>query len=165
MVAHDKLSLAGLTTRDTGYLVRQYLTHVFICGLMFGVPYVLFYGMALGSDPASDSGGGKAPDLFLLVAMLIGTVTILPDLMKEASRFLIKIGQAAYQASFLSWFIWLPLFAAALYILWYLGPTVYCLLFILVFLPGAWVLDDYKQLLLEKREKGEGVQGLTLDAP
>ena len=165
MVAHNKLSLAGLTTRDTRYLVRQYLTHVFVCGLMFGVPYVLFYGMTLGSDPASGSGRGRAPDLFLLVAMLIGTVTILPDLMKEAGRFLIKIGQAAYRASVLSRFIWLPLFAAALYILWYLGPIVYCLFFILVFLPGAWVLDDYKQLLLEKRERGEGVHGLTLDAP
>jgi len=165
MVAHNKLSLAGLTTRDTRYLVRQYLTHVFVCGLMFGVPYVLFYGMTLGSDPASGSGRGRAPDLFLLVAMLIGTVTILPDLMKEAGRFLIKIGQAAYRASVLSRFIWFPLFAAALYILWYLGPIVYCLFFILVFLPGAWVLDDYKQLLLEKRERGEGVHGLTLDAP
>jgi len=165
MVAHDKLRLAGLTTRDARYLVRQYLTHVFVCGLMFGVPYVLFYGMTLGSDPASGSGRGRAPDLFLLVAMLIGTVTILPDLMKEAGRFLIKIGQAAYRASFFSRFIWLPLFAAALYILWYLGPTVYCLLFILVFLPGAWVLDDYKQLLLEKKERGESVQGLTLEAP
>ena len=165
MVAHDKLSLAGLTTRDTRYLVRQYLTHVFVCGLMFGVPYVLFYGMTLGSDPASGSGRGRAPDLFLLVAMLIGTVTILPDLMKEAGRFLIKIGQAAYRASFFSRFIWLPLFAAALYILWYLGPIVYCLFFILVFLPGAWVLDDYKQLLLEKKERGESVQGLTLEAP
>ena len=165
MVAHDKLSLAGLTTRDTWYLVRQYLTHVFVCGLMFGVPYVLFYGMTLGSDPASGSGRGRAPDLFLLVAMLIGTVTILPDLMKEAGRFLIKIGQAAYRASVLSRFIWLPLFAAALYILWYLGPIVYCLFFILVFLPGAWVLDDYKQLLLEKKERGESVQGLTLEAP
>ncbi len=138
MVAHNKLSLAGLTTRDTRYLVRQYLTHVFVCGLMFGVPYVLFYGMTLGSDPASGSGRGRAPDLFLLVAMLIGTVTILPDLMKEAGRFLIKIGQAAYRD---------------------------CLLFILVFLPGAWVLDDYKQLLLEKKERGESVQGLTLEAP
>ena len=165
MVAHNKLSLAGLTTRDTRYLVRQYLTHVFVCGLMFGVPYVLFYGMTLGSDPASGSGRGRAPDLFLLVAMLIGTVTILRDLMKEAGRFLIKIGQAAYRASVLSRFIWFPLFAAALYTLWYLGPTVYCLFFILVFLPGAWVLDDYKQLLLEKKERGESVQGLTLDAP
>ena len=165
MVAHDKLRLAGLTTRDARYLVRQYFTHAFVCGLMFGVPYVLFSGMMLGSNPTSGSGGGKPSDLFLLVAMLIGTVTILPDLMKEAGRFLIKIGQAAYRASVLSRFIWLPLFAAALYILWYLGPIVYCLFFILVFLPGAWVLDDYKQLLLEKRERGEGVQVLTLDAP
>src|SRR5437764_13959412 len=98
MVAHDKLRLAGLTTRDARYLVRQYLTHVFVCGFMFGVPYVLFSGMMLGSNPTSGRGGGKASDLFLLVAMLIGTVTILADLMKEGGSLLIKIDQATYQA-------------------------------------------------------------------
>src|SRR5438093_12196080 len=102
MVAHDKLSLAGLTTRDTWYLVRQYLTHVFVCGLMFGVPYVMFYGMTLGSDPASGSGSGRAPYLFLLVAMLIGTVTILSDLMNEGVRFLTNTGKATSPASFLT---------------------------------------------------------------
>jgi len=93
MVAHDKLRLAGLTTRDARYLVRQYLTHVFVCGLMFGVPYVLFSGMMLGSNPTSGSGGGKPSDLFLLVAMLIGTVTILPDFKSEFSRFFFEFGQ------------------------------------------------------------------------
>ena len=153
MSTHDKLSLAGLTARDAKYLARQYFTHVFVCGLMFGVPYVLFHGMMPGPDAPLGSGGGRAPDLFLVATVLIGIVTILPDLVKEASRLLIAIGQAARQASFLSQIIWLPLFASVGYVLWHIGPTVYCLLFTLVLLPGAWVLEDYKQLLVEKGEQ------------
>lgn len=140
-----KRSLRNLTGRDIWRLVKTGLTAQFACFLLFGLPYLLFWGAALGARQTLGEEVTEWSGLALLAIMAVFIVWNLGELFENLGRFLLEMGQSLRRASFARRMV-MSVLVITYFSLWRRFPTVAFLFSIFVLIPGGFVFDEYKRL-------------------
>ncbi len=148
---------ANLTVRDTWHLMKVYFQAVFVCILVFGLPYALLLGTdfgiktSFGEETASWVRKIITWGVLALVAYLV--VTDLPSVLKQLGGMCTALGQAAEVTSFLKRVLWISFVIGYFFIFSLKYPVVGFWSFILVILPAAFTYDAYIKLLLKKESR------------
>jgi len=150
-------SFADLTFRDVWHLVKYYFKAAFAFGLVFGLPYVLLFGVGLDviATIGIESGSYRWwVNILLLGALILVILIELPDFLERFGSFLIEMGQAARRASFFK-----RTTALLLFVSWmFLGrkfPTPTFFFTIFVVFPIGFTIDEYNKLMKNKACEGE----------
>jgi hypothetical protein len=147
-----KLSFSDLTFGDAWHLVKYYFGAVFLCGLVFALPYVLLVRMGravsskAGIDPGSYSGWIEAVFWGVVILVLIFQ---LPDFLERFGTLLMEIGVAARRASVLKRTTGLLLFMSYMF-LWQKFPTPTFFFTVFVVIPMGYTIEEHYKVLEKK---------------
>jgi len=145
----DTLSFTDLTVKEIWEIIRYFFTAVFICTIMFVIPFFIVMGVEFGAESFLDSGQKKWIEYivwFLIIIFLIGH---LDELFMGLSDCFRSLGESAKDISFLKK-MGLFVFVAFYFFLWLEYVIVAFFFSVLILVPSGFAYDKYRNILRKK---------------
>jgi len=151
--AWRQLSLSDLTMKEILQLVKDYLTALFGCLLIFALPYALIVGLDFGLKASLTRHGYSWWSMMLdygllaLVAYLV--LTNIPEVFESVGELFATLSQWARRVSRpmqVLGFIFLVCYWTA----WVKYPAAAFWFSIVVLMPAGWTYDQYVKILKRK---------------
>jgi len=146
-------SFSDITLREIYALVKYYFTTVFVCLLIFALPWAFFVGLDVGLQSTLPTEKylwlSRIFSYGLLIFVLYLILSELPDILQRLGELFINLGKMLSRASRIKQVFGVIFFVAYFWV-WAKHSTVAFFFFILVLTPGGFTYDRYLILLREK---------------
>jgi hypothetical protein len=148
-----QISFSDLTRREIFALIREYFTSMFICLLIFALPWAIFSGLDLGLRSTLS---GDIYSLWSNVLAFAILALIAYFILKDVPHFFRYLGDTFTQLYNIASRLSLPsqilliLFVVGYFVAWFKYPTLAFFFSIIVMIPAGLTYDRYVQVLREK---------------